>query len=1009
MPAALCEGCFGYVFFGAGSMNRIILFLAIGLTLSLNTSAFALSDDVATVGLWQMESIYYDSSNMPWVADDDSQNAGRNHDMILWRAGLNETPPTVVAGYDNNAFLFEGLQYADCATFWSSSYTEFKLDYMIYITSVPTELGAAITYHFSAPIFSLNVWPSADGIAANNYMKFELITTNAGTDTTISSSIIVGDLKNRWLHVVCSYDASKHYSFSITDMSTNTTRSATQTGAYLMKSASGGVNFGSTSPSLGSKPNNRNFCGMVDCMKISNKVVTPHYSYTPVPATGSTIYVRPEGLAWSKGLVALGSDVFFGTSSSAVTAATKPAFDIDGSTIIDFSDFAILAGQWQQAPGWPSADINKSGIVNYVDLYQLMNNWLTSTTGAYPLFLGSTTGNTMAYPALLPSKTYYWRVDSVNGSENIKGSTWSFTTGSAATSGPYPATGATSVAVDANTVNLTWVAGFNATSYNIYFGTAATPPLVTTVTARTYAASGLAPSTKYYWRVDAVSGSGTTTGTIWNFTTGTISAINPSPATAATSVTFPLLGVDLSWTSTFKPGSYNVYFGTMNPPVYVGSTTQPSFRSPAVIQNKLYYWRVDCVSVFGTVTGPVWNLTTATPAFPQAEGFGRFAKGGRGGTIYHVTTLADSGAGSFRDALSAGNRTIVFDVGGQIINTARLGVSASNITIAGQTAPGQGISVAPGISFTGSNIIMRYIRFRYTLDTIQDDCVTINSSCQNIIFDHISASWATDEVLSITGAPNITVQWTMVTEGSNALNHSKGSLLEMPVLSWHHNIYAHNSDRNPKNKGTFDYRNNVVYNWGIQQYIAGGNTSAQCYANAVGNYYIAGVDSLNPQYMVIGGNNNYHLYLYDNRLDSNCNGVLDGVDLGLAMVDPAGMPIMMNVPYEFPPVTTTSPEIAYTQVLANAGCSLSRDSIDTRVVNSIINQTGSIISDYRGNGGLGTITGGTPPLDTDGDGMPDAWEDAHGLNKTSAADANIVGADGYTNLENYLNSLAVYP
>jgi hypothetical protein len=986
------------------------LIIAVSITLSVISPAHALTDDVATVALWQMESIYYDTSDLPWTADDDSQNPGRNRDFLLFRSGLNETPPVVTTGYDGSSFEFNGGQFAYCSNFWQSSNTELKLDYMIYFRTMPTEVGAAAIYVFdknsSNYVFQSAIWPSASG----DYLRFTVFMTSGQVD----GDVVVQNLKNRWLHVVGSYDASKNYSFSVTDLAAGTTTTVTKTGANVLRSATCDITFGSTSPSLGSKPVNRNFNGYVDAMKVSNKVVTPHYSFSPAPTSGSTIYVRPDNLTWSKGLVALGSDVFFGTSSSAVASATKPALDIDGNGWVDFGDFAVLAAQWQGLAAYPSADINKSGLVNYVDLYLLLNNWLTSTASSSPLYLGGTAQTTIATPTLAASKTYYWRVDSLNNSENTAGSVWSFTTGPAATSNPSPATASTGVSTDANSVTLTWTPGFNATSYNIYFGTQTSPSFLMTVTGTSMASPMLAPGTKYYWRVDAVAGGVTTTGTVWNFTTGSISATTPSPAIASTNVTFPLVGVDLTWASTFKPGMYNVYFGTTTSPGFAGSTTSDRFRSPAVGQNTTYYWRVDCVSVFGTVTGTTWSFTTATPAFPQAQGFGRFAKGGRGGTIYHVTNLNDTGTGSFRDAISASNRIVVFDVGGQITCATRLGLSSSNIYIAGQTAPGQGISVAgPGIGISGDNIIVRYMRFRYTNDSVQDDCFTISSASQNVIVDHVSASWATDEVLSVggIGAANVTVQWTMVTEGSNALGHSKGSLLEMPILSWHHNIYAHNDDRNPKNKGTFDYRNNIVYNWGMAPYIAGGNTGAQCFANCVGNYYIAGVDSDNPNYMVIGGNNNYHIYFSDNRLDSNRNGLLDGVDNGTAMMDPAAMPVVVTSPYEYPPVTTTSPEVAYTQVLANAGCSLSRDSIDTRIINDIVSQTGYIITTYTDHGGLGTLTTVSRPAgyDTDQDGMPDAWEDAHGLSKTNAADGGTVGVDGYTNLENYLNSLAVYP
>jgi hypothetical protein len=844
-------------------------------------------------------------------------------------------------------------------------------------------------------------------------MRFRVYMTSGSLD----GDIVVAGLKNRWLHVVGSYDSSRNYTFSITDTTTGITTTVTKTGSYNLKSVSSGdITFGSTSPSTGGKPTNRNFRGMVDEMKISNKVVTPHYAFNPVPTSGSTIYVQPEVLLWSKGLAAQGSNVFFGTSSSAVAAATAPLFDIDGSRFVDFRDFAFLGGQWGRAPVYPWADIDRTGVVDGADLFLLADKWLTDTSVAYPLFVGGTAGNTVECPSLLPSTSYYWRVDSLeNPATTVPGNLWSFTTGSARASNPAPASGTAEVAADSNTVTLGWVPAFGAAWYNVYFGTHANPPFYGTAATPSLPVSGLAPRTKYYWRVDSVGPFGVT-GTVWDFTTGAIGAISPSPADQAASVAFPLGGVDLSWTSTFKPDSYNVYFGTQNPPPYVGTTSAETFRSPDVVQNKTYYWRIDCVSVFGTTTGTVWSFVTATPAFPQAEGFGRFAKGGRNGDVYHVTTLADSSTptnGMLRyginNAPSAG-RTIVFDVGGYINLASRLSITKNNITIAGQTAPGGGIGISgAGVSIGAKDLIMRYVRFRYT-STASDDCITVNSNCSNAIFDHVSASWGIDEVFSVTSSQNVTIQWCMITEGLNCEGHSKGSLLEWPVLSLHHSLYAHNDDRNPKNKGVFDYRNNVVYNWGMAPYIAGGGTGGQCYANCVGNYYIAGADTDVPDYMVVGGNSNYHIYFSDNRLDSNRNGIKDGLDLGTAMMDPAAMPVVMPTPYEYPPVATTSPETAYMQVLSYAGCSLVRDEIDTRIVNDVINETGWIITYYTDRGGLGAIPGGMPPADTDQDGMPDAWEDAHGLDKTSAADGGLdPDGDGYTNLEDYLNSLAVYP
>jgi len=404
------------------------------------------------------------------------------------------------------------------------------------------------------------------------------------------------------------------------------------------------------------------------------------------------------------------------------------------------------------------------------------------------------------------------------------------------------------------------------------------------------------------------------------------------------------------------------------------------------------------------------------PAFPGAEGFGYAAKGGRGGEVYHVTSDELTGPGTFYDAvMTAGTtpRTIVFDISGEITIPQIVARNKSNITIAGQTAPGDGVTIrGNNIRFIDcSDIVIRYMRFRLGAQDFQDDTMYFEDS-QNVIIDHSSFSWGTDEVLSIKSkdydhpkSRNITVQWSIISEG--LLTHSMGGLIEMNTITMHHNLYAHNNDRNPKTKGQIDFVNNVVYNWGQFPYVAGGESGTKGYGNVVGNYFIAGINSENPEYAVVRGNENYSLYLENNRIDSNKNGKLDGKDTGGGMMEAERPSVLVPKRFEYPPVHTEEPEEAYRHVLDYAGDSLARDAVDKRVTGSVRNQTGAIIGDEDDVGGFPQLKREAAPADTDRDGMPDRWELANALNPNDPKDRNgDSNQDGYTNLEEYLNELA---
>lgn len=397
----------------------------------------------------------------------------------------------------------------------------------------------------------------------------------------------------------------------------------------------------------------------------------------------------------------------------------------------------------------------------------------------------------------------------------------------------------------------------------------------------------------------------------------------------------------------------------------------------------------------------------AIPAFPGAEGFGAQATGGRGGSVYLVTNLNDSGAGSFRDAVSVSNRTVVFAVGGIIRINSPI-AAKSNITIAGQTAPGEGITVYGNhISFSGANnTIARYVRFREGIvGDSGSDAVGIASG-DMMIFDHVSASWGRDETFSVSGTPsNITLQDCLI--GQGLLIHSAGGLMQTSGgVSVFRCFYADNWMRNPKVKGVHDFTNNVVYNWGSGGgYIMGGDSAGQTFANIINNYFIDGPNTVGGAFKT--GNLNFHAYANNNLEDNNRDGALNGV-----VVSPLDFTTadLVSTRYPYPAVARLlSPEQAYQHIITYAGASLHRDRVDALMIQELtsLGTTGAQITNENQVGGPGPVAGGLAAVDTDGDGMPDWWEQAAGLNPLVADNNGDANGDGYTNLENYINAIAV--
>jgi hypothetical protein len=403
-------------------------------------------------------------------------------------------------------------------------------------------------------------------------------------------------------------------------------------------------------------------------------------------------------------------------------------------------------------------------------------------------------------------------------------------------------------------------------------------------------------------------------------------------------------------------------------------------------------------------------------AFPCAEGFGRFTSGGRGGEVYHVTNLNDSGPGSFRDAVSKPNRIVVFDVGGVIHIDARV-VVHSNIYVAGQTAPGGGITIyGNGIALNGDsgggNVILRYFRVRMGQNGDSGkDAVSISSG-QNYMFDHMSISWGRDGTLDVNGTPidYLTFQESIVAQGINKDNHSTGGLMQPSGVNgqWSmiRSLYIDNKTRNPKARGKHEFINSVLYNWSEHGYIMGDTTNGVSECNLVGNYFIYGPSS-NSNTHITGTTSYFHVFADDNWVDANKNGSLDG-----SLLTDYKTATVVTSPFDYPAgvVGKLSAADALAHVIENVGASRVRDEVDELLITQLksYGTLGQIITTEEDNGisgNVGAVASGTAPLDSDGDGMPDDWEIERGLSPNVADDSGDDDGDGYTNIEEYLSCL----
>ncbi|MEM8830718.1 MAG: hypothetical protein AAGE96_15360 [Cyanobacteria bacterium P01_G01_bin.19] len=453
------------------------------------------------------------------------------------------------------------------------------------------------------------------------------------------------------------------------------------------------------------------------------------------------------------------------------------------------------------------------------------------------------------------------------------------------------------------------------------------------------------------------------------------------------------------------------------------------------------------------------SAPNSLPAFPGAEGFGSLTVGGRGGRVIEVTNLNDRGEGSLRAAIEAeGARTVVFKVAGIIELDSTLRVANPYITIAGQTAPGGGITLKnsakntkPALKIKTHDVVVRYIRSRPGSNPNQAgedgtlDALTIASGSRevyNIIVDHCSFSWATDEVVSVYyDAHDITIQWSIIAEGLDCSTHveddqrqchSMGLFLAsegQKNISIHHNLLAHNRRRNPlvKTTGVVDIVNNVVYNSGF-----GENSSAPTHVrgdygispvNYISNCFKPGVDSGSGDWFIDTKNEPVEIYTQGNLVPHR-------------VMHPESLKWVVNNPHPAPKITTFSAQQAYRRVLAEAGASrglnsdrgarraasplgypaglhsngcnrtffMRRDDVDRRIVEDVKQGTGKIIDDPSEVGGWSKLRAGKPYRDTDHDGMADQFETLYGFNLQDASDGSQdADGDGYTNLEEFIN------
>jgi len=532
-------------------------------------------------------------------------------------------------------------------------------------------------------------------------------------------------------------------------------------------------------------------------------------------------------------------------------------------------------------------------------------------------------------------------------------------------------------------------------------------------------------------------------------------ALDPYPANNDMHVDGDKGSVELSWTMASSAVANKLYIGTSEDGMeLVAEPQEGKYTLAGAYSLNTYYWRVDQVDAQGqTYKGETWKFRPRQLAFPGAEGYGRYATGGRGGTVYHVTSLEDYGdgeapvPGTFRYGIKEvkGPRTIVFDVAGVIALKSRLMCSDPYVTVAGQTAPGKGILFRSSPFGMASDGITRFIRMRlgyHNGDTERGLDGLGMAGNDHSIMDHCSVGWTVDEAFSSRNARNITLQRTLISEALNVADHPNygsgtahgyAATIGGDTGTYHHNLLVHNSGRNWSMSGGLDGKgdyaghhdmfNNVCYNWGTR--TTDGGTHEGLFVN---NYYKMGPAStqkylLNAQLEGVGtGTQSYYV---SGNIRENTDGSLTEDKYGvtyrysLSNNQQLDWDVFVDEPF-FPSYAVIEPaRLAYKTVLSDVGCNAPvLDDHDVRMVEETRTGTYKYVGSKSGKKGLidrETDAGGYEDFpfeareegfDTDGDGMPDWWERANGTDPATADNNRDDNHDGWTALEDYLNWLA---
>lgn len=451
---------------------------------------------------------------------------------------------------------------------------------------------------------------------------------------------------------------------------------------------------------------------------------------------------------------------------------------------------------------------------------------------------------------------------------------------------------------------------------------------------------------------------------------------------------------------------------------------------------RLMLWNPQCLGGLLIICGFSFCAAAPIPAFPGAEGFGALATGGRGGDVYCVTNLNTSGPGSFAEALATippEGRTITFGVSGYIpISKAR--ITKSKVTIAGQTAPGDGIGFKGGsLIIAGNDVVIRHARFRYGRQAAGGDCINIERGVTNVMLDHLSVQFGTDENLSsFSKNPRpdlLTFQWSINAWGLET--HSAGGLWDVNHVTTHHTLWAHNHTRNPKARpdGLLDWANNVTFDYDIGFIMGDSASAADWKANVRGNYFIrlsgnTNATALEKARLNEAGQPNFTLHVSDNLFDKNGNSMLDGKDYGYGIASGnysnAAAPIAATGGL---PVQADSPLLAYKKIASQVGAlrlnatfaKPIHDELDSILVNNLLALKRHHVRHQSETGasedGFGKLESAPAPTDADRDGMPDFWETTLGSDPKTTDHNQPVASDafvptGHTRLEEYLHFLA---